>query len=152
MPETAGGKKARQQSLQGGCRCDTCEGKQKEGRWMARFRSLRLQCSRSEGGLLACVGQDQAFSRKLAVFCRWPGVSMQRAAGDHEGAGQLGLSANYTPPSSFSLEGKSEWQALKVIKMLMPVFVLEYILMYENRYVLLLSKYFGKWNSLCLFL
>jgi len=31
MPETTGGKKVRQQSLQVGCKCDTCEGKQKEG-------------------------------------------------------------------------------------------------------------------------
>lgn len=44
--------------------------------------------------------------------------------------------------STLSLEGKSEWQALKAIRMPMPVFVLEYILMYEKRYVLLLSKYF----------
>lgn len=77
---------------------------------------------------------------------------MQRAAVDLEGAGQLGLSANYTPLSSLSLEGKSEWQALKAIRMPMPVFVLEYILMYEKRYVLLLSKYFCKWNYLCIFL
>ena len=109
---------------------------------MMRSRSLRLQCSQSKGGLLERVGQDWAFSRKPAVFCRWPGVSMQRAAVDLEGAGHLGLSANYTSLNSFSLEGKSEWQALKAIRMPMPVFVLEYILMYEKRYVLLLSKYF----------
>lgn len=119
---------------------------------MMSSRSLRLQCNQSKGGLLERVGQDWAFPRKPAVFCRWPGVSMQRAAVDLEGAGQLGLSANYTPLSSLSLEGKSEWQALKAIRMPMPVFVLEYILMYEKRYVLLLSKYFCKWNYLCIFL
>ena len=77
---------------------------------------------------------------------------MQRAAVDPEGAGQLGLSATYTPLGALSLEGKSEWQALKVIRIPVPVFVLEYILTYEKRYVLLLSKYFCKWNYLCIFL
>ena len=119
---------------------------------MMRSRSLRLQCSQSKGGLLECVGQDWAFSRKPAVFWRWPGVSMQRAAVDPEGAGQLGLSATYTPLGALSLEGKSEWQALKVIRIPVPVLVLEYILTYEKRYVLLLSKYFCKWNYLCIFL
>jgi len=95
---------------------------------MMRSRSLRLQCSQSKGALLECVGQDWAFSRKPAAFWRWPGVSMQRAAVDPEAAGQLGLSATYTPLSALSLEEKSEWQALKVIRIPVPVFVLEYIL------------------------
>lgn len=104
-----------------------------------------------EHRLLECIRQERACPRMPAVFSHWPGVGMN-AAVDPKGAGQLGLSANYTSLSSFSLEGRSEWHALKAGRMPMCVFVLQYVLKCEKQYVLLLSKSFCKWNYLCIFI